>query len=76
MYMQRQRRSSKLGMEALASSTRACSAPQYGLDIIAVKVVHEHMKNKVTEQWFMAEVGCGHARRINHANFIRLISFC
>jgi hypothetical protein len=28
---------------------KGMSAPQYGLDI-AVKVVHEHMENKVTEQ--------------------------
>ncbi|XP_062188754.1 G-type lectin S-receptor-like serine/threonine-protein kinase At1g34300 isoform X2 [Phragmites australis] len=44
-----------------------------GLDI-AVKVLHEHMDNEVTEQQFMAEVGA--LWRTNHVNLIRLIGYC
>jgi len=44
-----------------------------GLDI-AVKVLHDHMDDEVTEQQFMAEVGT--LWRTNHANLIRLIGYC
>jgi hypothetical protein len=41
---------------------------------VAVKVLHEHMNEEVTEQQFMAEVGT--LWRTNHANLMRLIGFC
>jgi len=44
-----------------------------GLDI-AVKVLHDHMDDEVTEQQFMAEVGT--LWRTNHANLVRLIGYC
>jgi interleukin-1 receptor-associated kinase 1 len=66
-----QRRSAELGAGGFGAVYKGM-LPN-GLDI-AVKVLHEHMDDEVTEQQFMAELGT--LWRTNHANLIRLIGYC